>query len=430
MASYTQQQIIYALNSIANAPSGRHGSVAQLEAYATEVVTRVFEDPGVIDLIGEWQLVWGPAVYQVSSSTVADNAMYVAQNKNQPNEFVVAISGTNPISAYGWIVEDIEINPPVTWPYGDASPSVKGEITQGTNVGLNVLLNILNSGGQSLSEYLASQVSASPSALSITVTGHSLGGALSPATALALLDTQGIPLGQANGWDPDSKSSISVTPTAGPTPGNKTWRDYYDGRLGAATDRLWNAIDIVPHAWQISMLDQIPTIYEPTIPQNQFVSTLVSLAKLNSLAAGNLEQIRPDVAGLPGTVDTSITISVQNLIVIIETLQVNKLIYKLAAKLSLSPDELALITAVIDDYIKHLNSQPGSALVTAPAALSKLQTKNTSALESTSSTLYSSLITFIDFLIQAAHQHTVAYAELLGTQAYADIVSAIEEEIG
>lgn len=430
MARYTQQQIIYTLNSIANAPSGRHGPVAELEAYATELITRVFQNPGVIDLIGEWQLVWGPAVYQVSSSTVADNAMYVAQSKSQPDEFVVAISGTNPISAYGWIAEDIEINPPVTWPYGDASPSVKGEITQGTSVGLNVLLNILNSDGQSLSQFLAAQVSAAQSALSITVTGHSLGGALSPVTGLALLDTQGIPLGQPNAWDPDSKSSISVMPTAGPTPGNRVWRDYYDGRIGGATDRIWNAVDIVPHAWQVSMLDQIPTLYAPAIPENQLISTLVALAKLNSLAAGNLQQIRPDVAGLPGTVDSSITLTAQDLIAILEALLVNKLIYRLAAKLSLSADELALITTVIGDYIKHLNSQPGNTLVSSPSALADLKTKNTRALNSKSSALYSSLKTFIDFLIQAAYQHTAAYAELLGTQAFADIVSAIEEEIG
>lgn len=430
MANYTQQQIIYALNSIANAPSDRHGTAAELEAFASEYIKRVFEDPGVINLIGEWRLVWGPAVYQVSGSTVADNAMYVAQSKSQPNEFVVAISGTNPISAYGWIVEDVKINPPVAWPYGDADPSVKGKITQGTNVGLNVLLNILNSAGQSLSQFLASQVSASESALSITVTGHSLGGALSPATGLALLDTQGIPLGQPNGWDPDSRSSISVTPTAGPTPGNETWRDYYDDRIGDATDRLWNAIDMVPHAWQVSMLDQIPTLYAPTIPENQFVSTLVSLAKLNSLVAGNLQQIRPNVAGLPGTVNDSITITVKNLIVILETLLANKLIDKLAAKLSLSADELAVITAIIDDYIHHLNKQAKSSLVAAPAVLAELQSKNISALKSTSSELFSSLKSFIDFLIQSAYQHTSAYNELLGTQAFADIAASIMEEMG
>ena len=113
-AEYTEQQVIYALNSIANAPSGKHGTVEELGAYAEIVLHRTFNNSAIIDLIGEWEVVWGPKVYQVENSTVADNAMYVARNKTSPTQYVVAISGTNPISAYGWIVEDFMINPPVT----------------------------------------------------------------------------------------------------------------------------------------------------------------------------------------------------------------------------------------------------------------------------------------------------------------------------
>ena len=187
---------------------------------------------------------------------------------------------------------------------------------------------------------------------------------------------------------------------------------------------------MVPHAWQISMLDQIPTLYVPTIPENQFVSALAALAKLNSLIAGNLQQIRPDVPGLPGTVNESITITVHNLIVILETLLANKLIDKLAKKLSLSADTLALITRVIDDLIKYLNSQSARSLVTAPTVFAEIQTQNAIALKSKSSDLFSSLRTFIEFLIQSGYQHTTAYNELLDTEAFADIAAAIMEQMG
>ncbi len=64
-------------------------------------------------------------------------------------------------------------------------------------------------------------------------------------------------------------------PTAGPTPGNKIWADYYDIQLGSATDRLWNELDIVSHVWELDMLSEIPTRYESEIPDSEFVDFLL-----------------------------------------------------------------------------------------------------------------------------------------------------------
>lgn len=424
---YNRQQIIYSLNSIANAPSGRHGTVAELEQYATEVITEVLADSRVIGLIGQWQLVWGPAVYQVTGSTVADNAMYVAQSKTDKSQFVVAISGTNPISAYGWIVEDIVINPPVNWPYGTAGAAA-GQITHGTSVGLNVLLNILKGGDNTLHQYLAGQVSNSGSALTITVTGHSLGGALSPSVALALLDTEGLPLTDPNGWDPDSKSQIAVEPTAGPTPGNATWADYYGYRLGSATDRLWNRIDIVPHAWQISMLKEVPNIYEPTIPENELVQSLVGLAIANSKAFGDAEQIRPDVPGLPGQIDPNIELSIKEMLVILETLLANDLIDKLTKDLPESVRKW--IKEAIDALINWLNGETNKAAEVDLDKLMAVSAPRFAAMESEYPGITSLIRSFLNFLIQAAYQHTTEYAKLIGTTAFHAIVEAIEESIG
>jgi hypothetical protein len=420
---YSQQQIIFALNSIANAPSGRHGTVDQLQSYAKQLIIEVFSNSDVIKMIGEWNLVWGVQVFQAADSSVADNAMYVAQNGNDSSEFVVAISGTNPISAYGWIVEDAMLVPTVPWTYNSANSASTGKITKGTNTGLKVLLNTLTDDGLSLSEFLARQVANQAKPLSITLTGHSLGGALSPVVALALLDTQGIPVAEANGWDPDSTTSIRVQPSAGPTPGNQTWRNYYDNALGTVTDRLWNAIDMVPHAWQLSMLAEIPTLYVPTIAESSLVKKLLTLAEVNSTLAGNMQQICPSTRSLPGKVDTSENITLRDFEVLLETLIANEII----DKLGLPKLDQSLIKQLIDDWIKHLNKQADSnKCLHEGAILLELEQKALALLKD----LWSDFSDFIDFLKQAAYQHTTAYSILLGTQTFESIVEVIKKDGG
>ena len=412
---YSQQQIIFALNSIANAPSGIHGTVDELQKYAQRLIKKVFNDSDVIGLIGNWSLVWGTQVFQVPGSTVADNAMYVAQNANDSSEFVIAISGTNPISAYGWLVEDAKLIPTVPWPYNSGGSTPTGEIANGTSIGLDVLLNKLTDNGLNLSDFLGQQVSKSSTPLSITVTGHSLGGALSPVVALALLDTQG----SSTNWDPNSSASIAVQPSAGPTPGNETWSKYYTDSIGKVTDRLWNVIDMVPHAWQLSMLEKIPTLYVPSIPESSLISKLVKLAKLNSKLAGNMQQICPSTEPLRGTVNTSANITVRELISILETLIANKII----DKLDLSKEEQDLIKMLIDKWIKHLNKQEDSSQKLNKGTVSfELELEGEKALEH----LWSGFKDFIDFLKQAAYQHTTAYSILLGTVAFEDRVDAIK----
>lgn len=416
--NYNPQQIIFALNSIANTPSGQHGSVKQIEAYASRVIKEILANDGVKELIGEWDLVWGPMVFQAPHSTVADNAMYVAQSVSNPREYVVAISGTNPISAYGWVVEDAKLIPMVDWPYNTGSSVATGKISSGTNTGMTVLMSQLQDNGKTLSQFLGDQISGSRNPLSVTVTGHSLGGALSPAVALALLDTQGT----EPGWDPKGKSKIAVQPSAGPTPGNDVWRNYYDGRLGSATDRLWNKIDVVPHAWQLSMLDQIPTLYVPKIPASGLVEKLVKLAELNSKLAGDMQQICPNTKGLPGVVDTSIDVSLKDFEVLLETFVANGVI----DKLDISDSLKGLIKHVVDRWIKHINtgdeSQKSTTYLHADSLWSKLKGEGESILESH----WVAFENFIDFLMQAAYQHTTAYSNLLDVNAFSDIVDSIK----
>ena len=49
----------------------------------------------------DWMIVWGPAVYTFPLTFLQDNMMFVAQQVSQPNNYVVAIRGTNGMGYLG-----------------------------------------------------------------------------------------------------------------------------------------------------------------------------------------------------------------------------------------------------------------------------------------------------------------------------------------
>jgi hypothetical protein len=129
----------------------------------------------------------------------------------------------------------------------------------------------------------------------VAVAGHSLGGALSPTLALYLVDKK-------SDWDPENKASVGAFPTAGPTPGDEGFASYYEKQIAA--NKIYylsqhNALDAVPHAWEKSDLEKIPTLYEDYIkqpsnanPAETLTGTLATVAALNALSAKN-------IAGIP-----------------------------------------------------------------------------------------------------------------------------------
>lgn len=423
-ASYDPTRVTFSLNSIANAPSNRKGSVEELQDYAKKLISAVLTDGRIQELIGQWELVWGPVVYQEKGSRVADNAMYVARNKTTPTEYVVAISGTNPISKYGWIHEDFLINPMQDWPYTEKQDP-ESRISNGTNTGLDILISTMeDSSEKKLTDYLGKQVSAAaPKPLSVWVTGHSLGGALSPALALALKDLQG----KDPGWDPQAGAAILVEPSAGPTPGDGNWATYYGDEIGKATTRLWNQIDIVPHAWQLNMLDEIPTLYEPFIPKSKFISAAVELAKINSEIAGDMKQIRPDVQGLPGKVDPDIIYSLAEIVELLEALAANDLIDRIGKILKLKDWEITAVKKIVDTLIKHHKSLPETVK---SVTLKELEAQHLKFTTNIQDSLKEDFSNFLKFLYQAVHQHTSAYAGLVGTTEFADRVKEIKKTMG
>lgn len=68
--------------------------------------------------------------------------------------------------------------------------------------------------------------------------------------------------------------NIHCLAVAGATPGNKAFSDYYNSQLGPYTTRVWNTLDVVPHAYEADMLAMIPTLYTDSIATDTMPKTV------------------------------------------------------------------------------------------------------------------------------------------------------------
>jgi hypothetical protein len=288
-----EQQAIFALGEFAGLSSSVTGNDidhATFQAISTAL-------GNAAPTIGAWNVVWGPAVIQQPfGAGYAMNTMYVAQSAATPTQYVIAIAGTNPRSILDWIIEDGLVHWQVPWVY--ALVEARGaKIALGTAIGLAILQNMKPSsqvpgGGSTLVEFLAT-VTTQP--VQIAAVGHSLGGALAPTVALWLTDTQGF----LSHWDPHRNATLSALPTAGPTAGNAAFAGYSGKKLGERLTPYYNTLDVVPHAWQASMLQEIPAIYVPHIPVLPVITNLVQLTL--QLSAGGDYTTLPGLTPLAGT---------------------------------------------------------------------------------------------------------------------------------
>lgn len=293
--TYSKEQQIYSLSFSTNSAfslswqqSDSKSGFLAMQAYVTKVAQDTLSQTTA--LIGNWSAVWGPIVYAAdptSNSVHADNTMGLYYNALD-NLFVISIAGTNSNSAFGWFTEDFSVNSLVEW---ESITGIlnSGHISKGTSIGLHVLLSMKDAKGntliESLQQYLANHTI--PSCAEIAVAGHSLGGALAPTLALYLSDKKAA-------WDPSNKLSISTYPTAGPSPGDKDFATYYEKQIKAnkiAYNSKYNAIDIVPHAWQSTDLATIPSFYDKDIkpsstdsPNQAILGSLVTIAAFVAMA--------------------------------------------------------------------------------------------------------------------------------------------------
>ncbi|MBB5862018.1 lipase family protein [Xanthomonas arboricola] len=319
---YDQYQQTFALSALANWVGDRRGSQPVLQADYQATLLQTLASADTQDRIGDWQLVWGPQVWQAADSSLSGNAMYVAHTDAMPGigeAYVVALSATNPESLYDWFTEDFDVSSVVdfatytpllgTAPVAAKKPVKPGSavISMGAATGVWHLLNMVSPStalapNTTLLDFLQAL---DGSKATVIFAGHSLGGALSPTLATWL---------KTNG-KLDNFSAVHCYPTAGATPGNGGFAALYAQALpspapGAAPYQIWNAdlwntLDCVPHAWTVPMLSQIKTLYG-NAPIKE-IDVLVDVAIANAVASTvNYRQIanQPLTGTLTGTPTT------------------------------------------------------------------------------------------------------------------------------
>ncbi|NET43188.1 hypothetical protein [Okeania sp. SIO2B3] len=310
MTQYNKQQQIYCLSWASNLlcpgwgskPALKRGTQSELQKSATTILPEILSAPKVQQLIGTWELVWGPVVYQHprngTTSGVADNLMYMAAKRDgdEFDSYVISIAGTSKASLYS-IVEDVYVWETKLWNNGkpwnvDLIEKVEDKIGIRVSAGMSLALKAvceMTSDGKSLMDYLKEVMRSTKKPMPIIFTGFSLGGSLSPTLALSFSDRR-------SEWDPENKADLSVLPIAGFTPGNKSFAEHYDQNLGKVTDRVWSQVDLIPHWWEQKLLDEAKTMYEPYLRPNLLIDLLIDFFKFLS-KDGNYQQICSDIPG-------------------------------------------------------------------------------------------------------------------------------------
>ncbi len=252
MANLKPEQINFSLTMLANVDASYFGQgkthndiIDDLTAKATEQVNGVFADQQFKDNCGDWGIAWGPAVYAHGDDDTAANVLYVAYNSDT-NQFFIGVAGTNPLNWYGWLNEDFATKAADPWDGKVAN----GHLTQGTQTGLDHLTSIkgdVNLAGMTIKKACNIQFFMGAALLfktkaTVTVGGHSLGGALAPVLGLYLLEN--VPTVDNGTW--------SIRSYAGASPGDSAFATYFNTAMkNAGADFLSqiNAYDIVPKAW-------------------------------------------------------------------------------------------------------------------------------------------------------------------------------------
>ena len=258
-----KRQVIAVLSAVANCNFGqKFAKPTDPDIAAKRSVSNAISQDGAIKSYinngsSPWELVWGPVTSnsQAQCTWHSDNTMYVAktdsfQGSDHPL-YVVAIAGTNAISMKGWLQEDANVWRQYKWP---TNKRKSGKISSGTHLGVSILQDMQYNGQTLLDFFKSLDLTQQGKPYEIATTGHSLGGALAPVLALALKE-----------WTIAEKHNaivVSANPSAGATPGNRRFAEYYINTLGAENyHSIINANDMVPHAWEPDMLKMIPNLY-------------------------------------------------------------------------------------------------------------------------------------------------------------------------
>jgi hypothetical protein len=213
-----------------------------------------------------WKVVWGPAEL-VDFFGVSYSLAYICQRDN-PAEYTVVIRGTNMLSWESWMKEDFAIG--TTRPFNEIAPHAPANalISHGTYRGTKDLLK-LTSGNLGIVDFLRS---AKP--VHLYVTGHSLGGTLTPPMFAYLNDVL-----YGGGY----VHNMALWSFAGLTPGDVNFNAYFNSLFNPQfAFRIHNTLDIAPFCWWSR--DSVKNIYHPYklswgFPEDDFLDDLFDRAK-------------------------------------------------------------------------------------------------------------------------------------------------------
>lgn len=220
-------------------------------------------------------VVWGPEEL-VDDFGVSYSSMYVAFDP-WISAYTVVIRGTNYESLKSWIGEDFQVHKAVKFSRFVKAAPADAKISKGTCTGMDDLIK-LKQQKNDLVAFLK-QVVQSKKMKGFYVTGHSLGGTLTPPFYAYLCS-------EIFGGKPPADILSSPYSFAGLTAGNTGFNNYLQTFLNP-DDTLWrfvNPLDVAPDLWDGG--DSIKTMYKPydlkyEFPESDLLEYLIYRAKPN-----------------------------------------------------------------------------------------------------------------------------------------------------
>lgn len=248
--SYPMANTIFSLSILSNMGAIFNGQTpTEILQNTYQGVSTILSNSAIQDYVGAWSVVWGP-IEKLSDRNRCENTMYIAYNE-AIDTYAVLIAGTDTSSVTDWAMEDFDVWDKKPWPYyTDLNKSQQPNISNGAFNGFTNLIDMVDPDtSRTALQYLQDN-----KAVNIVVSGHSLGGTLAPLYALFLNNEI-------------SDINISCVPVAALTCGDANFVAYYNSTtVGQNTVNIANSLDFIPHLFEYALVEELKTLYSPTIP--------------------------------------------------------------------------------------------------------------------------------------------------------------------